>query len=67
MKHILLSFFGFALVAAMLISCTTNAKEASLPKEYTMSKTKLLDKVKGGWAGQVIGCTYGGQRGYLVL
>ena len=67
MKHILLSFFGFALVAAMLISCTTNAKEASLPKEYTMSKTKLLDKVKGGWAGQVIGCTYGGPTEFKFL
>ena len=25
-----------------------------------MSKETLLDKVKGGWAGQTIGCTYGG-------
>ena len=25
-----------------------------------MSKTTLFDKIKGGWAGQVIGCTYGG-------
>ncbi|MBA7576157.1 hypothetical protein ES708_17994 [subsurface metagenome] len=26
----------------------------------TMQKDILLDKIKGGWAGQVIGCTYGG-------
>jgi len=26
----------------------------------TISKSTLLDKIKGGWAGQVIGCTYGG-------
>lgn len=25
-----------------------------------ISKTELQDKIKGGWAGQVIGCTYGG-------
>lgn len=25
-----------------------------------MSKDVLLDKIKGGWAGQTIGCTYGG-------
>ena len=25
-----------------------------------ISKEILLDKIKGGWAGQVIGCTYGG-------
>jgi hypothetical protein len=28
--------------------------------EVTISKTRLLDKIKGGWAGQAIGCTYGG-------
>jgi uncharacterized lipoprotein YehR (DUF1307 family) len=25
-----------------------------------ISKMVLQDKIKGGWAGQVIGCTYGG-------
>lgn len=29
-------------------------------KEITISKQLLSDKIKGGWAGQVIGCTYGG-------
>jgi hypothetical protein len=29
-------------------------------KYSTISKEVLLDKIKGGWAGQVIGCTYGG-------
>ena len=67
MKHILLSFFGFALASALLISCTSNVKDASLPETYTMSKTDLLDKVKGGWAGQVIGCTYGGPTEFKYL
>ncbi|MFR6034450.1 MAG: hypothetical protein ACLUKN_15525 [Bacilli bacterium] len=25
-----------------------------------LSKSELADKIKGGWAGQIIGCTYGG-------
>ena len=28
--------------------------------DVTITKARLLDKIKGGWAGQVIGCTYGG-------
>ena len=28
----------------------------------TLSKQQLQDKIKGGWAGQVIGVTYGGPR-----
>ncbi len=35
-------------------------KEGSVPKSFTLSKQKLADKIKGGWAGQTIGCTYGG-------
>ena len=30
------------------------------PVEFTLSKADLMDKIMGGWAGQVIGCTYGG-------
>lgn len=28
--------------------------------KVTFTKSELADKIKGGWAGQVIGCTYGG-------
>lgn len=28
--------------------------------KLTMSRAELLDKIKGGWAGQTIGCAYGG-------
>lgn len=35
-------------------------KSGKLPETVTMSKQKLADKIKGGWAGQTIGCTYGG-------
>jgi hypothetical protein len=30
------------------------------PERITLSKEVLFDKIKGGWAGQTIGCTYGG-------
>ena len=39
-----------------LTACTTSERI----NQVSMSKTTLLDKIKGGWAGQVIGCTYGG-------
>lgn len=44
-----------------MLSCTerTNNKN-KIPEEVKISQTELLDKIKGGWAGQVIGCTFGG-------
>lgn len=33
--------------------------------EINITKRDLKDKVKGGWAGQVIGCTYGGPTEFL--
>ncbi len=29
-------------------------------EQFTIAREELMDKIKGGWAGQVIGCTYGG-------
>ncbi len=29
-------------------------------KKIELNKSELADKIKGGWAGQIIGCTYGG-------
>lgn len=37
-----------------------NERSESLPSEVTISKSILMDKIKGAWAGQTIGCTYGG-------
>ncbi len=50
MKHI------FSLIAASLLlgAC------CSQPETVSMSKDRLMDKIKGGWAGQTIACTYGG-------
>ncbi len=44
----------FSLLLAMIaVSCNCE-------KEVTISKEVLMDKIKGGWAAQTIGCTYGG-------
>lgn len=34
--------------------------DVTMGKSVTLSKATLQDKIKGGWAGQVIGCTFGG-------
>ncbi len=41
-----------------VLSCSGNA--VTLPKEATLSKIQLQDKIKGAWAGKTIGCTFGG-------
>ncbi len=52
-------------ILGLTLSCNNQQavkKEISIPygQKVRISKTILLDKIKGGWAGQVIGCTYGG-------
>lgn len=48
------------LSAILLLAFTLNARnKTEVPKEVKISKTELIDKIKGGWAGQVIGVCYG--------
>ena len=42
-----------AILTLSVVSCTH-------PQKVNMSKEVLMDKIKGAWAGQTIGCTYGG-------
>jgi hypothetical protein len=64
MKKIFL--FSITLFSVLIFfSCKTEnskskAKSITSSSEIEISKTELLNKIKGGWAGQVIGCTYGG-------
>lgn len=54
---------GIALcVSGILPSCKETENDSALPygRTVTMTREQLLDKIKGGWAGQTIGCTYGG-------
>ncbi len=54
------------LLISMLIlgSCAEKAANDSYSltegEEIITTKVELKDKIRGGWAGQVIGCTYGG-------
>ena len=64
MKKRTISFLAAALVFFGTTACTEQQtpknENSGIPSELKISKEKLLDKVKGGWAGQTIGCTYGG-------
>ena len=52
---------GFLLVMAVgLLACGQNRTDSpQMPKSVTLTRDVLQDKIKGGWAGQTIGCSYG--------
>jgi hypothetical protein len=64
----LLNFYGltaFMLTVLLPLSCSSRQEERTgggpgYPATFTISKADVMDKIKGGWAGQVIGCTFGG-------
>jgi hypothetical protein len=48
-------------VSLILASCGGEKKQVSgLPEKATLTANALKDKIKGGWAGQTSGCTFGG-------
>jgi len=60
MKKLTRLYFVF-FAMTLIISCGRETKQTStLPGEATLSVDQLKDKIKGGWAGQTIGCTFGG-------
>lgn len=62
------------LALSLLVSCGGDKATTTTTKisgEVAINKEVLKDKIKGGWAGQTIGCTYGGPtefkyRGALI-
>jgi hypothetical protein len=57
MKKLICLIMGVAL----LTGCKpVEKKQTEIPALVTLSKDVLMDKIKGGWAGQTIGCTFGG-------
>jgi len=54
MKRNSLILFLFLLAALAEVNCFGQKQG------YILTKTELQDKIKGGWAGQLIGCTFGG-------
>ena len=47
------------ILAAALLALVSCGQQAEQPAEVTMTKAELLNKIKGGWAGQTIGVVYG--------
>ena len=47
-------------ILALLGGILCSGCQSGQPSRFTLSKEVLMDKIRGGWAGQVIGCTYGG-------
>jgi hypothetical protein len=45
------------ITSIICISCNKQTDRNRFPDKITISKETLMDKIKGGWAGQVIGCT----------
>ncbi|MDR1454704.1 MAG: ADP-ribosylglycohydrolase family protein [Tannerella sp.] len=63
MKKLILHLAVLFAFAAAGISCSSPAPEKRskmIPEKITLSRETLMDKIKGAWAGQLIGCTYGG-------
>ena len=50
--------FAIVIFAACISPKTETANSPDL--KTTLTKAELKDKIKGGWAGQIIGCTFGG-------
>ena len=50
-----------AVLCLLFVACGGRDKaEGHAAFRTELTRTELLDKIKGGWAGQVIGCTFGG-------
>jgi hypothetical protein len=58
-KHSLLTT-ALGLLLFLLVPSEGAAQDPHAGRVITIPRRVLLDKIKGGWAGQVIGCTYGG-------
>jgi ADP-ribosylglycohydrolase len=65
------NLFLLLMVVFFAATASNGKKQFSSPIQTTITTEVLKDKIKGGWAGQVIGCTFGGPtefqyRGTLI-
>ena len=66
------NLFLLLILAVFAATTSCNKKQSSSPVKTKLTTEILKDKIKGGWAGQVIGCTFGGPtefqyKGTLIL
>ena len=67
MKHMKRVTNVALILLSMVILFACNSGDKGTDKTVTMTKVELLNKVKGGWVGQVIGVTYGGPTEFRYL
>lgn len=60
MKNNLFRLIPSALAISLLIGLSSCEKKQQGISEITLTKAELKNKIKGGWAGQTIGVTFGG-------
>lgn len=63
MKNKFLLSTALTVLVTVVVGCGpsgTSSQGKTLPAEVTLSREVMMDKIKGGWAGQAIACTYGG-------
>lgn len=53
-------YMAFALALGALTGCSSTGSQLDYGTSVTIDNATLMDKIRGGWAGQTIGCTYGG-------
>ena len=49
----------FGICICVLLGTVMGNAASKLPSSVTMSKVQLENKIKGGWAGQTIGVSFG--------
>lgn len=49
----------------LLLATLSLSFSSAEAKSVTLSKATLMDKIRGGWAGQTIGCAYGGPTEFV--
>ena len=59
--------FIFLLIFIISLNTSTVRAACSNAKKVTLSEEVLYDKVKGAWAGQTLGCSYGGPTEFKFL
>jgi hypothetical protein len=62
------SFTRAAILGVLFFAIPAFSVEHQAPRRdrfVTLPRSALLDKIKGGWAGQAIGCTYGGPTEFV--
>ena len=47
------------ILSALAGMACTDKQNRAVPVEVTMTRLSYLIRLKGGWTGQTIGCTYG--------